>query len=181
MKIVLLSGGIDSATALARCISGGHKCEAIGFDYGQLHKIELQRAAKLAAHFGVPFNVITLPPMPLVNDVVFAGRNLVLAAHGLSIAQQRGASAIVVGCNENDWLRFPDCRPIFWRSLERAAEAYGVAIDTPFLHSPKSHIIEMARRLKVPIEITWSCYNPQNDKPCGVCLACETRSGALAA
>lgn len=173
--LILLSGGLDSAVVLA--LQSG-PCEAIGFDYGQPNRIELDRAAQIATHYGVPFSVLSLPQMPLVNDVVFAGRNLVMAAVAVAHAQAKGFGAVAVGCNASDWERFPDCRPPFWKAVNAAAKAYGVRVASPLLHHWKGAIIELARSLGVPIELTWSCYQPKDSGPCGECLACRTRSEA---
>lgn len=178
--IVLLSGGLDSVTVLAGCVASGDECIAVGIDYGQPHGIELKRAEDIAALYGVPFQRISLPAaMPKIDDVVFAGRNLVLAALAIAVAQANGCDRIAVGCNASDWARFPDCRPQFWSALRSAAEAYDVRISTPLLHSCKRDVVKAARKLGVPIDRTWSCYSPQNDQPCGACLACTTRQEAL--
>lgn len=185
--IVLLSGGLDSATVLAMAehcnyhYSTGTLGEAatIAFDYGQPHKIELQKARALAERYKVPFEVITVPAMPRTDDVVFVGRNLVFASIAIAVAQARGFDRIGFGCNASDWKRFPDCRPEFWGSLRRCAEAYGVDVWTPLLHKTKREVAGIARELLVPIELTWSCYSPKGEEPCGACLACTTRKEAL--
>ncbi len=178
MKIlVLLSGGLDSAVVLATLVPD-HACTAIGFDYGQKHRIELERAALVAEHYSVPFRVMELPPMPLVNDVVFAGRNLVLASVAVSEAIAAGREAIAVGCNESDWMRFPDCRPAFWNFFRYAAETYDIRVLTPLMYHWKVAVFEQARKLGVPIDLTWSCYSPQGEEACGECLACKTRKEA---
>lgn len=174
--LVLLSGGLDSAVVLAAIEP---KKAAIGFDYGQPHRIELERAQHIADHCGVPFEVVRLPAMPLVNDVVFAGRNLVFAAFAIAHAQANGFGTIAVGCNASDWQRFPDCRPPFWRAMQTCGAAYGVQIAAPLLHLSKREVVEAACKLDVPIELTWSCYSPRGGEPCGGCLACTTRQEAL--
>lgn len=178
--IVLLSGGLDSATVLASFVARGAECLAVGFDYGQPHVTELDRAEEIAAHYGVPFERIGLPAMlsAKTDDVVFAGRNLVLASLAVAIAQARGFDEIAIGCNASDWLRFPDCRPEFWRALEKCADAYGVTLVSPLIYHSKQDVAEQARKLGVPIELTWSCYSP-GPEPCGECLACKTREEAL--
>jgi 7-cyano-7-deazaguanine synthase len=186
--IVLLSGGLDSATVLAAYVSEGVECLAIGFDYDQPHRVELDHAEDIAKHYGVPFELVGLPAMLniKVDDVVFAGRNLILASLAIAVAQARGFDMIAVGCNADDSLRFPDCRPAFWRSLKQCAEAYGVHVATPLIYMTKRNVVETARKLSVPIELTWSCYEPrrvtfpiERIAPCGVCLACKTRQEAL--
>ena len=178
--LVLLSGGIDSAVVLAVCVADGDECLAVGFDYGQPHVIELDHARDVADDFGVPYEQVRLPAMPKVDDVVFAGRNLVLISLAIAMAQARGFDRVAVGCNASDWIRFPDCRPEFWRNVERCAQAYGVIVLTPLIHMSKLDVVKHAAKLNVPIGLTWSCYAPQDGEPCGKCLACEIRNGALA-
>lgn len=173
--LVLLSGGLDSSVVLAMY----RNANAIGLDYGQPHKIELERAALIAAHYGVPFEVMQAPAMPKVNDVVFAGRNLVFIAIAIAHAQARGFECVAVGCNASDWSRFPDCRPRFWRAVEECADAYGIRVSAPLIYASKRDVVEQARKLNVPIELTWSCYSPREGKPCRECLACITRQEAL--
>jgi 7-cyano-7-deazaguanine synthase len=179
--IVLLSGGLDSATVLAGCVASGDKCLAIGYDYDQPHRIELDRAQDIAHHYQVPFKVIGLPAMlsAKVDDVVFAGRNLVLASFAIAFAQAREFDRIAVGCNATDWDRFPDCRPAFWKGVKQCARASGVLVSTPLLYLTKREVVEVARQNEVPIDLTWSCYSPQDSQPCGKCLACKTREEAL--
>lgn len=179
--LVLLSGGIDSAVVLAASVRD-HQCDAVGYDYGQLHRIELEHAKNVANHYQVPFSIKTLPEMPLLSesDVVFAGRNLVLVAHAIAQAAAEGFHAVALGCNASDWQCFADCRPVFWRSVETAAEAYMIRVLTPLIYYSKDDVVKQARKLGVPIELTWSCYLPQNGEPCGLCLACKQREAALA-
>lgn len=178
--IVLLSGGLDSSTLLALFVNASECHLALGFDYGQPHHIELKRAALIAKHFNIPFEIVRLPHLPKVNDVVFAGRNMVFISHAIAFAQARGFHRVAAGPNAGDWQQFPDCRPDFWRQIAICAEAYGVQVVTPFIHARKSDIVKQARLLKVPIELTWSCYDPQGEEPCGKCLACKVRKEALA-
>lgn len=204
MKILIpLSGGLDSATVLALAIRDNHEVNAVGFEYGQPHRIELEHAERIAARYGVPFETVRIPNMPKTNAVVFAGRNLVLAATAISLAAARGFGAVAFGCNASDWQDFPDCRPAFWNSVRAAAEAYGIRVLTPLIYHSKQDVAETARRYGVPIDLTWSCYSPRyvpggdgwdaggsraaayenhpiEPVPCGKCLACETRAKALA-
>jgi len=178
--IVPLSGGIDSAVVLAGCIGSDFECATVAFDYGQPHRIELQYAARLAEHYGVPHEVVKLQTIPLVSEVVFAGRNLVFASIAIAMAHARGFDVVAFGCNESDWFEFPDCRPPFWAAIEACAGAYGVTVKTPLIHNPKTDVIKLALKLRVPLELTWSCYQPQGKSPCRKCLACRTRDVAIA-
>lgn len=194
--LVLLSGGLDSTVVLAACKAAGDECSAVGFEYGQRHHIELDRAKEIARHYNVPFERICLPLFlgATVDNVVFPGRNLAFASVAIALAQSRGIKRIAVGCNATDWLRFPDCRPTFWRRLNECAGSYGVEVVTPLIYFSKSDVVTAARKYGVPIKLTWSCYSPKIlffpvdgptgtaddcNAPCGECLACTTREEAL--
>lgn len=175
-KLVCFSGGIDSAVVLAM----NPDAEAIAFDYGQPHVIELDYAERYCEMTDTPFHRVKLPAMPLVNDVVFAARNAVLASWACSYAQANGFDWVAMGCNRSDWLRFPDCRPGFWHQMRLAFDqAYQITLATPLLYMSKQEVVEEARRIAVDLDNTWSCYSPNDKTPCGECLACETRKAAL--
>lgn len=169
MNLILLSGGMDSALCLHRYGAA----LAIGFDYGQPHVIELEYAANIAKKYKVKFERHDLTYMPKVDDVVFAGRNAVLLSYAAGIAQSRGLSAAVIGCNFSDATRFPDCRPAFIRSLNEAfKEAYGVTVHAPLLTTSKAQIVAEAKAAGLPE--TWTCYSPKKGKQCGKCYACKS-------
>ena len=170
-SLLLLSGGLDSALCL---VSEPDIELAIGFDYGQPHIIELTRASDLAAGAGVPFRVVKIPEMPLVNDVVFAGRNAVLLSIAASIAICEGLDTIVIGCNKSDNFRFSDCREDFLSAMGQALSVYGIKVHAPLLGMSKSDVIAVAKVIGLTTEVTWSCYTPVNETPCGTCLACVT-------
>lgn len=169
MNLILLSGGLDSALCL-------HKYGAelaVGFEYGQPHVIELSYAERIAKKYGVPFERRTVPMMPRVNDVVFAGRNAVLISMAAAIAQERGLKSVVIGCNFSDADRFPDCRPAFIKAMRAALEdAYGVSLYAPLLTSTKAMIVQEAKKVGLPE--TWTCYYPKDNQPCGECYACKS-------
>ena len=177
--VVLLSGGLDSATALA-----GYKDRvalALGINYGQPHIIELKYAERIAKHYEVDYAEIRAPELRKADDVVFEGRNALLLSIGTCCALAVRARGVVIGCNWNDWERFPDCRPEFIDRISNALNyAYGVSVVAPFLRMSKAEVAARARELGAPIEQTWSCYQPHDGEPCGKCLACETRAKALA-
>jgi 7-cyano-7-deazaguanine synthase len=172
MYVLLASGGLDSTLLMARLKENIGL--ALGIDYNQPHKIELNFAKKAAEFYGLPFEVTHLPKLPLVNDVVFAARNAVLLSLGAAEAQARGFSHVVIGCNFSDAVRFPDCRPDFIRNIGRAIyDAYGVHVAAPLLQTTKAQIrMEVEERGLPP---TWTCYSPNEDKPCGVCHACSLK------
>lgn len=169
MNLILLSGGLDSALCLARYGAA----QAIGFEYGQPHAIELNYAAQIAAHYGVPFSVHSLPFMPRVDDVVFAGRNAVMLTAAAARAQAAGLDAVMIGCNFSDAQRFPDCRPAFIKSMSDALHgAYGVRVSAPLLTMTKAQIVSEARERGVPE--TWTCYAPTAaGQRCGECYSCK--------
>lgn len=168
MSLVLLSGGMDSALCLARY--GAGLC--LGVDYGQPHAIELQHARRIADHYGAPFEVVYVPSMSRVDDVVFAGRNAVLLGIAASMAQARGFDSVVIGCNFSDAQRFPDCRPAFIKAMSEALHgAYGVRVSAPLLTMSKAQIVAEAKERGIPR--TWTCYAPRDWQQCGECYACK--------
>lgn len=198
--VVLLSGGLDSTTALALTEDVD---AAVFVDYGQRHIRERAAAEAVARHYGVLLLVVDLCgygpqvtsaltagaslPAGLPADdpaqaaTVVPGRNAVLLATAAGIAADRGADRIVAAMHADDAAIYPDCRPSFVRPLSDALRAaYGVHIDAPFLHTPRALVAQLAGRIEVPIGLTWSCYAGGADH-CGTCGACAARRAALAA
>lgn len=169
MNLILLSGGLDSALCLARYGAA----QTIGFDYGQRHIIELDYAERIALHYGVRFSRIKLPLIHLIDDVVFAGRNLVMLSVALSYAKSNDIDTILIGCNLTDARRFADCRPEFIEAMNVVSRnSYGVRIAAPLLTTTKPQVIRDAKLLGIPE--TWTCYNPTKDgKQCCNCYACK--------
>lgn len=170
MSLILLSGGLDSAL----CLHKFGAAVAVGFDYGQPHAIELTYARRISEKYGVEYVQHGLPLMPRINDVVFAGRNAVMLATGVAMAQERGIDSVVIGCNFSDAQRFPDCRPDFIRAISRAfKDAYGVSVHAPLLTHTKAMIVAEAKAAGLPE--TWTCYAPTSSgERCGVCYACKS-------
>jgi len=169
-SLLLLSGGLDSAVIL-HTVSDIKLC--VGFDYGQGHLIELEKAQQLAAKQGVEYLRIPLHPLPKVNDVVFTGRNAVMLATAAAIAQARGIPQVIIGCNQSDSERFPDCRPEFIRGANQCLAAYGVNIYAPLLRKTKREVVEVANSVGIMAHETWTCYQPKEGIPCGTCYACK--------
>jgi 7-cyano-7-deazaguanine synthase len=163
---LLFSGGLDSTLCL-------HKYDvelAVGFDYGQAHAIELEYAKKIADVYNVKFQIVRIPKIDKTDDLVFAGRNAILLSHAASIAQAEGLDQVMIGCNKSDAEMFPDCRPEFIASISIAFEiAYGVSISAPLLKMTKKEI-----KAESPFLDTWTCYQPKDGRPCGVCYSCRS-------
>jgi len=206
--VVLFSGGLDSTTALCWALKRGYACRAVSFDYGQRHIKENQSAARIARLLGVKLYKIKLEfPWLDVSSLVDAGkrlpdsktseigsaqnipstyvpgRNLVFASIGVSLADSIGAAAVVMGPNVIDYSGYPDCRPAFYRALEKAvstgtkrgAQGKKIRLLTPLIRMSKKDIIRLAVKLKAPLEYTWSCY-AGGARPCGVCDSCKLRA-----
>ena len=206
--VVLLSGGLDSATAAAQAVADGYELLALSCYYGQRHARELQAAQALVKHFGMQshFQVdvgldqwggsaLTDPETTVPQQGVEAGaipatyvpgRNTVFVAVALSLAEARGAEAIYLGINAVDYSGYPDCRPEYlaaYQTLATLSSKAGVEgraprLVAPLIHDSKVDIVRRAIALGVPIELTWSCYQGENE-PCGVCDSCRIRDQAL--
>lgn len=206
--IVLLSGGLDSATAAAQAIKDGYEVIALSFRYGQRHDRELQAAKQITAHFDIQEHflidvnlaqwggsALTDEQIAVPTDGVKAdeipityvpGRNTVFIAIALSLAEAKSAEAIYLGINAVDYSGYPDCRPDYLEAFQHLAtlsSKAGLEGRTPKLIAPlvmdsKTDIVRRALRLGVPIDLTWSCYQGA-EVPCGVCDSCRIRDGAL--
>ena len=206
--VVLLSGGLDSATTAAIAIEQGYQLIALSFRYGQKHYKELESAKKIAAalniqkHFIVDVNLsqwggssltddsMTIPQAGLQADVIpstyVPGRNTVFIAIALSLAEAQNAQAIYLGINAVDYSGYPDCRPEYLQSYQRLAnlsskagvEGHAPQLIAPLVEDSKTDIVRRALNLNVPIADTWSCYQGE-DTPCGLCDSCRIRDRAL--
>lgn len=204
--IVLLSGGLDSATTLAIAKSQGYACYALSFDYGQRHRLELEAADKVAKHLGViehkliHLNLDSIGGSALTDshiDVPVTGvsadkipvtyvpaRNTVFLSLGLAWAEVLSASHLFIGVNAVDYSGYPDCRPEFITAFEKMAnlatkagvEGHPLQIHTPLINLSKAEIIEEGLRLGVDYSLTVSCYQPNQAYACGVCDACRLRA-----
>ena len=208
--VVLLSGGLDSATVLAMAREAGYDCHALSIDYGQRHGAELAAAARVAAaggaasHRTVSVNLdalggsaltdrsIAVPVAPSVGIPVtyVPARNTVFLAIALGYAEVLDAAAIFVGVNAVDYSGYPDCRPAFidaFQELARVATKAGVEghaprIEAPLLDLSKADIIRRGRALGVDYGLTVSCYNADPlGRACGTCDACRLRADGFAA
>ena len=208
--VVLVSGGLDSATVLAMAKSQGYECYALSLDYGQRHHIELERAALVAktsgAHehrvvkidiggFGgsaLTDNAIDVPSQESADIPItyVPARNTVFLSVALGWAEVLEASAIFIGANAVDYSGYPDCRPEYLAAFQNMAnlatkagiEGRGIEVLAPLLHLTKAEIISAGLDLGVNYENTVSCYNPgANGVACGICDSCRIRTAGFAA
>ena len=206
--VVLLSGGLDSATTAAIAIKRGHEVIALSFRYGQRHAKELAAAQKIATALGITEHYITdinlsqwggssltdesinIPQDGVELDVIpstyVPGRNTVFIAIALSLAEAKNAEAIYLGINAVDYSGYPDCRPEYLAAYQKLAnlsskvgiEGYAPRLVAPLVEDSKVDIVRQALKLNVPIADTWSCYQG-GETPCGVCDSCRIRDRAL--
>ncbi len=206
--VVLLSGGLDSATAAAQAIADGYEPIALSLRYGQRHDRELQAAQQIAQHLGIAEHQIidvnlaqwggssltdrnqALPQDGVQSNEIpstyVPGRNTVFIAIALSLAEARAASAIYLGINAVDYSGYPDCRPDYLSAFQRLAELSSKAgleghapkLIAPLVMDSKVDIVRRAVQLGVPVPATWSCYQG-GDEPCGRCDSCRIRDRAL--
>jgi 7-cyano-7-deazaguanine synthase len=201
--IVLLSGGLDSATTLA-IASTDFDCHAISFNYSQRHVSELNAAKQLAQAFSATWQIIQLDEGVMTGsaltdssiDVPEAGldqgipvtyvpaRNTVFLAHALAVAEVQGSGDIFLGVNAVDYSGYPDCRPAYIEAFERMAnlatragvEGRELSIHAPLINMSKAEIISTGMRLGVDYSRTVSCYQAdQQGRACGLCDSCRLR------
>ena len=209
--VILLSGGLDSATVLAIAREAGYVCHALSLDYGQRHTAELTAAARVATNIGaVEHRVIRLglgdiggsaltddsiavPETPTAGIPVtyVPARNTVMLALALAWAEVLGARDIFIGVNAVDYSGYPDCRPEFIAAFERMAnlatragvEGEKLRIHAPLQYLSKAQIIQRGIQLGVDYAQTVSCYQADVEGlACGRCDSCRLRrEGFLAA
>ena len=208
--VVLLSGGLDSATVLAAAKSAGYACHAIAFDYGQKHRAELFAAARVAEAQGAEsFRIIRLdagafsgsaltdddlavPESPTegIPITYVPARNTIFLAHALGMAEALGATDLALGVNAVDYSGYPDCRPAFIDAFEALAnlatkvgvESGAFEVHAPLLMLTKAEIIRWGTELGVPYHLTVSCYQAtEAGLACGRCDSCRLRREGFAA
>jgi len=207
-SVILLSGGLDSSTTLYYALSQGYDCHCLIFDYGQKHKKEIIQAKAVArkaacksvvVKISLPWkgsalldNKISVPRGRALDakgiPVTYVpARNIIFLSFAASYAEAIGAKTIFIGANAVDYSGYPDCRPEFIRSyqamlargLKTSVEGKSIKVETPLIHLSKAQIVKLAVKLKVPLQLTWSCYNG-GTKPCGVCDSCRLRAQGFA-
>jgi 7-cyano-7-deazaguanine synthase len=208
--VVLLSGGLDSATTLAIARERGHRCHALSFDYGQRHAIELAAARRVATSLGAAeHRVLTMPigqfghsaltdpgiavpenPSDGIPVTYVPARNTVFLACALGYAEVLDAQHIYIGVNAVDYSGYPDCRPAFIRAFENlanlatraAVEGRPMNVHAPLIELSKADIIRRGMALGVDYGLTVSCYQPDDaGRACGRCDSCRLRRDGFAA
>ena len=208
--VVLLSGGLDSATTLALARSQGFECFALSVDYGQRHSAELDAAMRVAAALGarehrimrldlagiggsaLTDSAIAVPETPTAGIPVtyVPARNTVLLALALGWAEVLAAEDIFVGVNAVDFSGYPDCRPAFIEAFSHLAalatragvEGHPCRIQAPLISWSKQRIIREGTRLGVDYSLTVSCYQADDlGAACGRCDSCRLRRAGFEA
>ena len=203
--ILLFSGGIDSTTTLALAIKQGFVPIVLTFDYGQKHRIEIERSKKVLQQFSVSQHIIfrldltqvggsaltsslEVPKKrPLDGSVPITyvpGRNLMFLSVAAAIGEVQGVYDLFYGANILDYSGYPDCRPEFIQALEHTlnvgtkagSDGKSFRIHAPLLTMTKAQIIKMGIELGVDYTNTHSCYDPLPDgAACGSCDSCVIR------
>lgn len=202
--VVLLSGGMDSATVLALALREHDECRALSFDYGQRNAAELNAARRVAESLGAhehriePLGDYLFASSALVDSartVPDAGgedipstyvpaRNLVFLSMALAWAESCGAGDIYIGVNAVDYSGYPDCRPRFVEAFERLAalatrtgvEGGRIRVRAPLLHMSKADIVKAGVAAGLDYALTVSCYRADDaGAACGACDACRLR------
>lgn len=201
--VVLLSGGLDSTTALAMAKATGAECYALSFNYGQRCHAELLAAERIAAGMNVNHQIInidmgTMGGSALTDDSIdvpedepegipvtyVPARNTVFLSFALGWAEVLEAQEIYIGVSAVDYSGYPDCRPEFIEAFEKmanlatkaAVEGGLIKIQTPLMHLSKAETVEAGITLGVDYSLTVSCYQANDDgKACGKCDSCRLR------
>ncbi|ROM18584.1 7-cyano-7-deazaguanine synthase QueC [Pseudomonas protegens] len=203
--VILLSGGLDSATVVAMARAEGYRCYTMSFDYGQRHRAELHAAERVARDLGVvehkviglnlngiggsalTDSTIEVPEAPGEGIPVtyVPARNTVFLSLALGWAEVLHARDIFIGVNAVDYSGYPDCRPEFVEAFERMAnlatkagvEGQGFRIQAPLQNLSKAEIIQAGVRLGVDYGLTVSCYQADDSgQACGKCDSCRLRA-----
>jgi 7-cyano-7-deazaguanine synthase len=203
--VVLLSGGLDSATTLALARERGFACYALSMEYGQRHGAELAAARQVAASLEVREHRIVSLPLDQFGGSALTDRNIAVPADGgsgipvtyvparntiflalaLAWAEVLGARDLFVGVNAVDYSGYPDCRPEFIEAFEKLAnlatkagvEGERFQVHAPLIHLSKAEIIRAGVRLGVDYGLTVSCYQADGEgRACGQCDSCRFRA-----
>lgn len=207
--VVLLSGGLDSTTALycaKKDVGREGKLYPLTIVYGQRHQKEIESAGSIVDLLGLEWMEIDISDLSMLVDTALTGqkeiptggstgipttwvpqRNSIMLALAFAYAETVGADMVYTGFNIVDYSGYPDCRPDFVSAMERSLNlaskryretGHGIGIITPLIKKSKAQIILIGQTLKVPWELTWSCYRG-GEKACGKCDSCLIRLGGF--
>ncbi len=205
MKITtILSGGMDSTTLLYYALSKTKDVKVLSFDYGQKHKKELQYAKKITTMLKVEHHIINLAITDLISSsaltsnkeipeghyaqenmkvTVVPNRNAIMLAIAYGYAVNNKSDYLYYGAHAGDHFIYPDCRPDFVKALDYAFklgnEGFAhVKLEAPFINKSKADVVKLGLKLKVPYNLTWSCYKG-GKRPCLKCGTCVERTEAF--
>lgn len=205
--VVLLSGGLDSTTALALAVERFKNVTALSVNYGQRHARELKSASDVAKYYHVPHEVVDLTnvgklfnnrgsmssllngaPVPEghyaednMKQTIVPNRNMILLSIAAGLVVSKGGGRVGVAAHAGDHFIYPDCRPEFLEQMNLALVAgndESVTLWTPFMNDSKADIVKIGYSLDVPYKLTWSCYKGE-EKHCGRCGTCVERIEAF--
>lgn len=206
--VVLVSGGLDSATTLAIARDRGFACHALSVDYGQRHAVELDAARRIARRMAAEHRTVAIdlsafggsaltdtdipvPEAPTrgIPVTYVPARNTVMLSLALAWAETLGARDVFIGVNAVDYSGYPDCRPVFIRQFEALAnvatkdgvEGRRIRVEAPLIDLAKADIVARGTALGVDYADTVSCYQPDaGGRACGRCESCRIRRAGFA-
>jgi 7-cyano-7-deazaguanine synthase len=208
--VILLSGGMDSMVVAGLAREAGYRLLALTVDYNQRHRVELEAAARIAAHLGAEKHIIlpldlsrfggsaltddiAVPKDGVDEDIIpvtyVPARNTIFLSLCLGWAEAAGARDLFIGVNALDYSGYPDCRPAFVEAFETMAnlatkagvEGDRFTVHTPLLRMTKADIAAEAARLGLEAGMSWSCYDPApGGLHCGLCDSCRLRAKGFA-
>lgn len=203
-SVVLLSGGLDSTVLLAKLLAEGRRVLAMGIDYGQRHRREIDAAQAICKYVGVPYrladlraitplfgkNSLTDRSVPVyegaysedgMKTTVVPARNLILISLATAWAISEKCDTVAYAAHGGDHEIYPDCRPEFAERLDaviRISDWHSLYLERPFVAMTKTEIVRLGSEIGAPLDLTWSCYNG-GEKHCGKCSTCVERREAF--
>lgn len=201
--VLLLSGGMDSTTLLYSLLDQNIEVHALSFHYGQRHNKELESARKLAELTNTPHKIIDITSInellkgssltsgidvphghyedESMKKTVVPNRNMILLSLAIGYAVSINADNVAYAAHSGDHAIYPDCRPIFFERMNHVSKVANynpIEVIAPFLYISKGEIAKIGKKLNVPFDLTWTCYEGK-DEPCGECGACVERKEAM--
>jgi len=206
--VILLSGGLDSMVAAGIAREQGFRILALTIDYQQRHRVELEAAARIAAtlgaerHIVLPLDLRQFGGSALTDDIAVPkhgvgadipvtyvpARNTIFLSLALAWAEAADSLDLFIGVNALDYSGYPDCRPAFIAAFEQLAglatrsgvEGNPFRVHAPLVDMTKADIVCEAARLNLDPALSWSCYDPQAGRHCGLCDSCRLRAKGFA-